>query len=240
MAKYYNNQKKTGKVAGSVFSIRFGETIERAYNPIVANPNTEGQVEARAKMKLISQLAAVLGRDIAIPRIGAASSRNLFVKKNYGLLTFTNSQAEVQLDKIQLTSSVVGMPSVVATRGDNGTRVELAQLPSEIDRVVYVGLVKRPDNSLALLGTTVVSEPGTPGQAFVGSLPGSQRGPTSYNEVVVLAYGVRDNTDAAKAVFGDLQAVTAEQIAKLLVTRTLLETDVTVTETVGTTLAAEQ
>lgn len=230
MAKYYNNQKKTGKVAGSVFSIRFGETIERAYNPVVANPSTEAQVEARAKLKLISQLAAVLGKDIAIPRSGAASSRNLFVKKNYGLMTFTNSQAEIQLDRVQLTSSVVGFPNVVVTRAESNIRVELGQLPAEIDRVVYVGLVKRPDNSLSVLGSVVATTPGTPAQAFVANLP------SSVYEVVVLAYGIRDNSESARAIFGDLTAVSAEQVAKLIVTRTLTDSDITVTETAGKVL----
>lgn len=232
MAKYYNNQKKTGKVAGSVFAIRFGETIERAYNPVVANPSTTKQVEARAKLKLISQLATVLANDIAIPRVGAQSPRNLFVKKNYGLMSYTNSQADINLNNVQLTSSVVGLVSVVATRTEQAIRVELGAVPVEISRIVYVGMQKRMDGTLAILGSTVVSEPGTPAAAFVGNLP------LSSAEVVVLAYGIRDNTENARAIFGDMQAVTAEQVAKVIVTRTLLEDDITLTETVGTTLAA--
>lgn len=232
MAKYFNNIRKTGKVGGSVFSIRFGETIERAWNPIVANPSTTAQVEARAKLKLISQLAAVLGADIAIPRQGAQSSRNLFVRKNYPLLSFSNLQAVIDLNRVQLTSSVIGMPSVVASRTENTIRVELSNIPSEVSRVVYVGILKRTDGTLAVLGTTVVSDPGTPAAAFLGSLP------YSTGEVVVLAYGVRDNTEYARATFGNLQAVTAEAIAKLIVNRTLLESDVTLTETVGFTMQA--
>lgn len=215
-----------------MFSIRFGETIERAWNPIVANPSTDAQVEARAKLKLISQLAAVLGADIAIPRQGAQSSRNLFVRKNYPLLSFSNLQAEIDLNRVQLTSSTIGLPSVVATRTEGEIRVEMGAIPSEISRVVYVGLVKRNDGTLAVLGTTVVSNPGTPAAAFLGTLP------YSAGEVVVLAYGVRDNTEYARATFGNIQAVTAEAIAKLIVSRTLLENDVTLTETVGVTLQA--
>ena len=232
MAKYFNNQKKTGKVAGSVFAIRFGETIERAYNPVVANPSTDKQVEARAKLKLISQLATVLANDIAIPRVGSQSPRNLFVKRNYGLMSFANSQADIDLNMVQLTSSVVGMVSLEVSRTEQNIRVELGTIPAEISRVIYVGLMKRPDGTLTILGSTVVSEPGSPSAAFVGNLP------LSSSEVVVLAYGVRDNTENARAIFGDMQAVTAEQIAKLIVTRALLENDVTLTETVGKTLAA--
>lgn len=232
MAKYYNNQKKTGKVAGSVFAIRFGETIERAYNPVVSNPNTEAQVESRAKFKLMSQLGAVLGGNIAIPRMGAQSSRNLFVKKNYPFATYNNNQAEVNLNTLQITSSAVGLPSVVVSRGDNAIQVELQTLPADIDRVVYVAMRKGGDGRLSILGSVVSTTPGTSAAAFVGSLPAYS------GEVVVLAYGVRDNTDAARAVFGDLTAISAETIAKIIVNRTLTDADVTLTETTGATLAA--
>ena len=232
MAKYYNNQKKSGKVAGSVFAIRFGETIERAYNPVVSNPSTSAQVESRAKFKLMSQLAAVLGGNIAMPRVGAISSRNAFVKKNYPFATYNNNQADVTLANLQITSSAIGLPSVVVSRGDNAIQVELQSLPANINRVVYVALRKGGDGRLSLLGTAVSVTPGTAAAAFVSSLPAYT------GEVVVLAYGVRDNTDAARVIFGDMTAITAETIAKLIVTRTLTDTDVTLTETVGTTLAA--
>ena len=187
---------------------------------------------ARAKLKLVSQLAAVLGADIAIPRQGAKSSRNLFVRKNYPLMTYSDNTANIDLNKVQLTSSVVGLPSVVVKRTQESIRVELTNIPSNINRVVYVGLVKRSDGSLSLLGSAVVTEAGTASEAFVGSLP------LTSAEVVVLAYGVRDNTERARVAFGNLQAVTAENVAKLIVSRSLLESDITLTETMGATLAA--
>ena len=79
MAKYINNKIKSGRVAGSVFAVRYGEVIERAYNPYVSNPKSEAQVEARAKLKLLSQLAAVVAPVLAMPREGAKTSRNKFV-----------------------------------------------------------------------------------------------------------------------------------------------------------------
>lgn len=235
MAKYFNNQKKTGKVAGSVFAIRFGETIERAYNPVVANPNTAKQVEARAKLKLMSQLAAILGNDIAIPRMGVRSPRNLFVKKNYPLVTYNNNQAEVNLNAVQLTNSAVGLPSVVARRVEGtGIQVELQTLPAEINRVIYIAMRKYGNSKLAIHGTAVSNTPGTAAEAFVATLPNNS------GEVVILAYGLRENTDAARAVFGDLVAPSAEQVAKLIVSRTLTDADVTLTRTSGTTLPAAQ
>ena len=52
----------------------------------------------------------------------------------------------------------------------------------------------------------------------------------------VLAYGMRDNTDAARATFGNLISPAAEDVAKIITSRVLLETDVTLTETKGVTV----
>lgn len=236
MAKYYNNQKKTGKVAGSVFSIRYGETIERAYNPVVANPNTPGQVSARARLKLLSQLSAVLGPYIAIPREGAVSARNLFTRKNYRLTSYNNDEAEITLTDIQLTKSVVALPSIVANRSEGGINVlvsggqYLGDL--DVDRVVYVMLAKGADNRLRAVTSLVVNEAGV-NNTYSGVLPATT------SEVLVLAYGVRDNTEAARVVFGDMLVMSAEDIAKIIVTRQLLDIDVTLTETKGVIVAAQ-
>ena len=114
MAKIYGLfGSMTGKVADVVMSVRNGEQIARKYQPIVTNPNTPAQVEARAKLKLMSQLSAVMASVIAIPRKGNVSSRNGFVKKNYQSLTYASQQADIALANVQLTDSVVAMPSIV-------------------------------------------------------------------------------------------------------------------------------
>ena len=41
----------SGKLGSSVFSTVAGETVVRQYQPTVANPNTEAQVNQRARMK---------------------------------------------------------------------------------------------------------------------------------------------------------------------------------------------
>lgn len=226
MAKYFNNQKKTGKVAGSVFAIRYGETIERAYNPVVANPSTPSQVEARAKLKLASQLATVMAPAIAIRRVGAQSPRNLFVKDNYPSIVYTSGQADIPLLSIQLTKSVVALPSLIVTRDGDIVTARLSRQDNDVDHVVYVTLGKDADEKLRLLSSVVVD---TPGQAsdFTTTLP------VTSLSAVVLAYGIRLNTENARVVFGDLIAPTAETVAKIITTSVLLESDVTLTETVG-------
>ena len=52
--------KGKGKLGNIVCSTVAGETIARDYNPEVANPNTEGQVDQRARFKLMSQLSSIM------------------------------------------------------------------------------------------------------------------------------------------------------------------------------------
>lgn len=231
MAKIYGLfGSMTGKVADVVMGVRFGEQIVRRYQPMVSNPNTPGQVEARAKLKLMSQLSAILAPALAIPRDGAKSSRNLFVKKNYGLVTYQNNQAEITLTDVQLTNSVVGLPIIIATRGAQDVEVALGYADNSLDRVVYVGLIKNPDNTLRYATSVVVDK--SVGVTFRGNLT------LPSLPSVVYAYGIRDNSEAAIAKFGDLNADSAETIAKLIVTRALTEADITLTETQGVEVPA--
>ena len=212
----------TGKVADTVMSVRNGQQIVRRYQPMVANPKSEAQTAARARLKLISQLAAVFGNQIAIPREGVVSSRNLFVKQNYALTSYNEGQAEITLGNVQLTRSVVGLSSISAVRSERNVTVQLQYGDNEIDRVVYVVVMKGQDGKLR----RHVSAVSTVGTTFSQTFDLS-----SDFEYVVFAYGVRDNTESARTVFGNLQAVTAETIAKLIVNRVLTEADVTLTET---------
>ena len=233
MAKYYNNQKKTGKLAGSVFAIRFGETIERAYNPVVANPSTVNQVAARAKLKMLSQLSAVMASVIAIPREGAVSPRNLFTRINYPAATYSENQADVTLTAVKLTKSVVGMPALITGRSEQN-QIQLALTASdttELSRVVYAVFQKQADNTLRLYASRVVSTPGENNQF-------SAQVEATSDAYVVYAYGVRDNTEAARVAFGELTVESAETVAKLIVSRNLAESDVTLTETRANNLAA--
>lgn len=232
MAKFYGGSVKVGKKGDAVFRIRYGETIESQYQPIVANPSTDLQVQSRAKLKLASQLSAVLAPVIAIKRIGSKSPRNLFVKANYPLLSYTGSAAEANLNGIQLTKSAVAMVNFNADRtSGNKIAVELNLGAADtIDRVVYIECVKQADNSLRLIGSSVVEIAGADGK-FAGELP------FTAEPVVILAYGVRDNNDRSRAIFGNLTAPTAEEVARLVVSRQLLASDTTLTETLGLTMA---
>lgn len=231
MAKIYGLfGAMTGKLADTVMSVRNGEQLARKYQPIVYNPSTAAQVAQRAKLKLMSQLSAIMGPYIAIPRQGSVSSRNLFTKRNFRYTTYAEDQADITLADIQLTVSAVSFSPVSAVRSGNNLTVSHVY-DNTVNRVVYVIFKKREDGTLAFYGDHVVDEPGEGSTwEFQFYAPAE--------ECVVYSYGIRDNNDAARAKFGDLQALTAESVAKLLVTRTLTESDVTLTETVATVVPA--
>lgn len=228
MAKIYGLfGSMTGKLADTVMSVRNGEQIARKYQPVVYNPSTTAQVANRAKMKLMSQLSAVFGPYIAMPRMGSVSSRNMFVKTNYGAATYAGSQADVTLTSIKLTRSAVGLPAVTASRDGFNVTMGLAggNFPV-VDRVVYVVAIKGDDKSLRVLTSQVVSTPGAQNKYEATISLANQN-----DHIVIFAYGVRDNTDSARAIFGDLQVLTAETVAKVVVTRGLTSEDITLTET---------
>lgn len=231
MAKIYGLfGSMTGKVADVVMAVRNGEQIARKYQPIVTNPNTPAQTASRAKLKLMSQISAVMAPVIAIPRQGSVSSRNLFVKMNYGTTSYSADAATIALENVKLTKSVVSLSGLNATRTEGGD-LSLALAPTAqgiFNRVVYAVFHRDISNRLVYDGSKVVSAPGEsntfPTEFGLGN--------SGYTQIVY-AYGMRDNTQIARARFENMAVPTAEMVANLLVTRVLTEADVTVSETLG-------
>lgn len=105
----------SGKTGSYTFRQSRGQTIVSQYQPMVKNPNSEGQQAQRAKFKLMSQLAAIMapafGTMILAAKAGklTPSQRNAFVKLNMPLVEVTSDNEEVTakipMDKLQLTSS---------------------------------------------------------------------------------------------------------------------------------------
>lgn len=233
MAKIYGLfGAMTGKLADTVMAVRNGEQIARRYQPIVSNPGTPAQIAVRAKMKLMSQLSANMAPYIAIPREGAVSSRNIFTKVNFQLAGYTNNAASIDLNKVQLTQSAVGIPNVVVSR--EAEKV-LAYINSSVEtgfsRVVYVAFIKGDNDSLIPAGSVIVEK--SSDTTF-----NTQDIPFTTASLLVLAYGIRDNNNNATTIFGNLTAPSAEDVAKLITTRTIGTSDITMSKTVGATLAA--
>ena len=222
----------TGKLADTVMSVRNGEQIARKYQPVVYNPSTPAQIAQRSKMKLLSQVSAVFATVIAMRKNGAVSTRNLFVKENFGSVTYTSNKADIQLASLKLTKSTLGLSPITATRSGLNVEAALEIGQAGLSRVVYVAVVRQQDNTIRVAATSVVSEAGD-NNDYQTTLNIN----TSY-PVVVYAYGVRDNTEAARVKFSDMM-VTAESVAEVVASRMLTETDITLTETRSKVVATQ-
>lgn len=221
----------TGKMGNMVFATRNGEQIVRQYQPNVANPSTPAQVQQRAKMKLMSQLATVVAPVIAIKAQGLRTKRNEFTKENFPLTSFADDAAQINLNAVQLTKSVIANVGFKATRSaGQPVAVELdANASASADKAVYIMLEKKSDGSLELVGETVVSEAGASGK-FAGTLPSND------GEIVILGYTVKANSAKASAKFENMIAPTAAQVAKVIADRTLSSSDITDSKTAGLTM----
>lgn len=179
--------KGTGKLGSSVFAISGGEQVVREYNPNVSNPNTDAQVAQRAKLKLMSQLAAALAPALGFAKMGLVSARNQFVSKNIGLATFGNDKANVNVVNIKLTPSESPFPALALTAGTSGVvNVELASAaPADVKRVAYFVYRQTENDKLEYVASKVVAVAGE-GSLF----------PTTFSnvpgDIVVYAYGVKD------------------------------------------------
>lgn len=202
--------KGSGKLGASVFAISGGEQIVRQYNPQVSNPNTEGQVAQRAKLKLMSQLAAALSMGLAFKKQGLVSARNQFVSKNIGLCSYENDKATCNLINLQLTDGSAGFPLVEVTRSsETALSVQLeSDASAQCDRVVYVA-VKVDDNDKLVITDIKAAEPGVDG-LFVASV--NVTGSDGY----VYAYGVKFASASAKAYYENYNVTTDSDDASLV------------------------
>lgn len=142
--------KVSGKMGSAVFRVRNGAQVITQYNPIVKNPNSEGQQAARAKFKLLSQLGAIMesgfGTMATTKRAGksAPTQRNAFMQLNYPLVAVDMSadvpeSAKIPMDKVQLTSS--SRPLGQITSGAAG--VAVIQIPEGVRSVRFVEVTYR-------------------------------------------------------------------------------------------------
>lgn len=224
------NGKIRGKIGGLVYANAGGENIVREKAASVSNPNTDAQIETRAKFKLMSQLSAVVRPVLAIKKQGLKSAGNIFVSKNFELASFTDETASVNLNAIQLTTGILALPDFTAERS-SGSYIEVALNESAgeaLNKVIYAAMLKADDGSLSLLDSKV-AEAGQDGD-FPANLLYTDK------TVVIYAYGMRENTENAKTKFGNINAPSAEKFAKLLTSAAISSSDVTLTKTKGLTL----
>lgn len=224
--------KGSGKLGNIVCSTVAGETIARDYNPEVANPNTESQTAQRAKFKLMSQLSSVMAPVIAIPKDKAQSSRNLFVKKNMPAVIFDDVEASINLNRVQLTNGVANMDVIGCDRSSHEScSCGYLGLPLVgMVGMVYCIFEKDSAGNLSLLDSAVVTE-NTEDEEWRAELKYSAA------EIVVYGYALIGDSEKAKAAFGNLDAPTAESVAKLIVSSSSAASTIKTTQTKGFTMA---
>lgn len=220
--------KGSGKLGSSVFAISGGEQIVREYNPVVSNPNTDAQVAQRAKLKLMSQLGAALAPALGFAKQGLVSARNQFVSKNIGLCTFENEQAQVDVSNIQLTPSNVSFPAINVTAVEGSPLgVQLVSAAADdVKRVAYFVYRQNEDDKLEYVASKIVTEAGE-GRLF----------PTTFNtgtsDLVVYAYGIKDNNAQATMKYEDYVSQGGDANASLSVVSLFRGADYKLTASVG-------
>lgn len=222
----------TGKMGNAVFSVVGGQQVVRAYQPNVSNPSTLKQINVRARMKLLSQLAAVYAPALAFQGKGLQSARNQFIQKNF-INTFANGgTAQVTYENLQLTPGVLGIPQIVAERAQaTGIDVQLAEdATGSCSRVVYVLLAKTTENALQFVDSKIIDEAGQNGTfpCNFGYLDG---------DIVIHCYGMRDTNAAASAKYASYNVQSLSDLATLVATRSLNMSDYQFTRTHGASLS---
>lgn len=116
MAKIYGiNGKITGKVGNTVFAIDGGIQVARQYNPIVANPRTEGQQSQRLKVNLAGQMtkgiipAAIEGLKGNRRQRRSALNSNLIKDVVVNQETVAGEQIVFDAAKLRLSNGIKGL-----------------------------------------------------------------------------------------------------------------------------------
>lgn len=142
----------SGKMGSAVFRQSGGKTIASQYQPIIKNPNTQGQQTQRAKFKLMSQLAAIMAPGFGTmgtinrPARGKETQRNAFTRLNMPLAAVSiegqETTAKIPMEQLKLTSSFRYLPPLQVSAGENAIDViPSGEVPTEVTtlRLVTVG-----------------------------------------------------------------------------------------------------
>lgn len=204
--------KVSGKMGSAVFRVRNGAQVVTQYNPIVKNPDTAGQQEARAKFKLLSQLGAIMesgfGTMAVTKRAGksAPTQRNAFMQLNYPLVAVDMSsdvpeRATIPMERVQLTKSSRPLGNILGSINN----ITVSNIPADVASVRFVLVGYRqftevdPETGSFIIKVKpevrkIQDVPVENGSAPLGSV--SEIG----DKVTVLAYGLIPTASAAGRV----------------------------------------
>lgn len=223
--------KVNGKIGGVVFSTSGGIQISREYNPNVSNPNTQAQVNQRARMKLMSQLSSAMAPVITMQKMGLVSPRNQFTKRNFGYSYVSDGEAQVSYENLQLTQGNAALPRINFGGSSGSYYLELQEsADASVSRVVWIAYKKTAEGKLQFFYSAIEETAGADGK-FKHMLPTTF--PT--DNFVFYAYGMKDLSAKATAQYGELNVTTANDLATLVASRKISMTDYQFTQTRGAT-----
>ena len=231
---------KAGKKAGLVTYYVGNTMLAREYNPHPANPRTEKQVQQRAKIKLLSQIAALFRSIIAIFPSSGKSSRSIFSKINYPKIADKSTSAEIDYTSVSLTDS--NRPITQVTKDiaflTSGVRklVGLPEEPTEdIKRVFYYIYTKTDNGKLQFL------------DYYLSEIRWSSRNPLFFcwanapfeideegratRDYVIYAIGMGDNSEQATDYWNSLEVDNLEFLGQLIAENIISANDFYFTET---------
>lgn len=200
-------------MGSAVFRQSGGKTIASQYQPIVKNPNTNGQQNTRAAFKLMSQLAAVMSAGFGSFIIktrkekSRPTKRNAFFQTNYPLVQVSQGAdgvtAKIPMEKLQLTTSFRTLPSF-NTEGTSASlgyaNVMIPNIPSEVStiRVVAVGYRAMNDGTKQAYIESITDCPVTDGE--IDQQINYIAPKTAGEEVTLLAFGLIPSEAATKTI----------------------------------------
>lgn len=231
---------KTGK-KGGIVTYKVGDTmLAREYNPHPANPRTKKQVAQRAKIKLLSQIAAIFRYIIAIFPSSGKSSRAIFAKINYPKIDALSTTAEIDYTSVSLTDSnrpITKVDKDIAFLS-SGVRmlIGLPEEPSQdIKRVFYYVYTKNDNGKLQLI------------DYYLSEIRWSARNPLFFcwanapfeideegrasRDYLIYAIGMGDNSEEATDYWASLEVDNLEFLGQLIANNIISANDFYFTET---------
>lgn len=235
-----NDIIKYGKVGGLI-TYKVGDTVYfRALQAHVNNPRTEKQTKHRAKIKLLSQIAAIFRPIIAIFPTPGKSSRAIFSKINYPKIDTISTTAEIDYSSMSLTDSTRPITQVAkdVVFLTSGVR-KLIGLPEEpaqdIKRVFYYLFSKTDNGKLCFV------------DYYLSEIRWSARNPLFFcwanpyfkideqgkatQDYVVYAVGMGDNSEEATIYWENLDVPNLELLGQIIAEGLIKDTDYYFTET---------
>lgn len=226
----------SGKTGSFTYRQSRGETIVSQYQPVVKNPNTEGQQTQRARFKLMTQLAAIMAPGFGTmgitkrPAKLKPTQRNAFVSLNMPLvdvnLSADKTTALIAMEKVKLTSS----NRMLGEMSQSGNSVSINVADSAITAVRFVrvdyvnGDITRP-----VIGQ-IVTEAVQDDEVLLENIPSGKH--------TVLAYGLIPTSSASQATLDNLHTPSNnDYFATVNLTNLVNSGEIVETETLGVNIS---